>query len=183
MYPGLQNVGTGDEPPPHIQQWFALADNDRNGVITAKELQRVLANGQGGTFSDKCCQLLTGLFGKQTRGSINYVEFQGLFNYINSWLGIFKGFDKDNSGTIQEGELAEAFTQMGYRFSPEFYSNVMRMNDQNSSGNITVDQFIVLCIRVQKFTEEFRKRDTGAQGVINIGFEDFLTITLGCDYL
>ena len=44
-----------------MQQWFAIADQDGSGKISAVELQRVLANGQGGTFSDKACRLMIGI--------------------------------------------------------------------------------------------------------------------------
>lgn len=45
---------------PQVQQWFSLADKDGSGRISSTELQRVLANGQGGFFSDKACRLMIG---------------------------------------------------------------------------------------------------------------------------
>lgn len=47
---------------------------------------------------------------------------------------------------------------------------------------VSVDQFIVLCVQVQRFTEAFRQRDTQQNGTITIGFEDFLTVAIGCSY-
>jgi len=69
---------------------------------------------------------------------------------------------------------------MGFRFSPEFISTLVAKSDPAEKRNVTVDQFIVLCVQIQRFTEAFRSRDTQQQGVINIGFEEFLTIALSC---
>lgn len=43
---------------PQIRQWFEMVDTDCSGKITDSELQKALANGQGGTFSDIACQLM-----------------------------------------------------------------------------------------------------------------------------
>lgn len=93
-----------------------------------------------------------GMFDKENKQTIDIFEFQALFNYVNSWLGVFKGFDQDNSGTIQEEELASAFSKMGYRFNPEFIHFLLSRYDQSKQTGITIDQFIVLCVQVQKFT-------------------------------
>ncbi|OAD58281.1 Peflin [Eufriesea mexicana] len=164
---------------PEVQQWFIAVDRDGSGRITATELQSALANGQGGTFSDTACKLMIGMFDKEKNGTIDLFEFQALYNYINAWLSVFRSFDHDNSGSIQETELNAALIQMGYRLSPEFISFLIKKC--NPIGlSCTVDQFIVLCVQIQRFTDAFRVRDTDQTGVISIGFEDFLNVALNC---
>jgi Ca2+-binding EF-hand superfamily protein len=177
MY-GSTDPGSGANP--EVQQWFSTVDRDGSGRITATELQSALANGQGGTFSDTACKLMIGMFDKEKNGTINVTEFQALYNYINSWLGVFRGFDHDNSGSIQESELNAALTQMGYRLSPEFIQFLIKKSDLRGHQSITIDQFIVLCVQIQRFTEAFRTRDTDQTGSITIGFEDFLGVALSC---
>jgi len=92
------------------------------------------------------------MFDKEKNGTINVTEFQALYNYINSWLGVFRGFDHDNSGSIQENELNAALTQMGYRLSPDFIQFLIKKSDLHGHQSITVDQFIVLCVQIQRFT-------------------------------
>lgn len=92
------------------------------------------------------------MFDKEKNGTINVSEFQALYNYINAWLGVFRGFDHDNSGSIQESELSAALTQMGYRLSPEFIEFLIKKSDLRNHQSITVDQFIVLCVQIQRFT-------------------------------
>lgn len=178
MY-GSTNSGSGVSP--EVQQWFATVDRDGSGRITATELQLALANGQGGTFSDTACKLMIGMFDKEKNGTINVTEFQALYNYITAWLGVFRGFDHDNSSSIQEDELNAALTQMGYRLSPEFIKFLIKKSDLQGHQSITVDQFIVLCVQIQRFTEAFRTRDKEQTGTITIGFEDFLGVALSCN--
>lgn len=117
---------------------------------------------------------------KSSSGTIDIYEFEKLFTYINQWLNCFKAFDRDNSGAIEEPELSQALEQMGFRFSQQFVQFLISVNDPVTKKDISVDQFIVLCVKVQRFTDAFRQRDTQQQGVITIGFEDFLGIALNC---
>ncbi|XP_066597654.1 peflin isoform X2 [Prorops nasuta] len=173
-------ASTNNQISPEVQQWFSVVDKDRSGKITAAELKVALANGQGGTFSDTACNLMIGMFDKEKNGTINLEEFQALFNYINAWLGVFRGYDHDNSGTIQESELNAALMQMGFRLSPEFIKFLIKKSDLQGHQSITIDQFIVLCVQIQRFTEAFRDKDTSRTGTITICFEDFLTVALNC---
>jgi len=181
-YPGTMYGSSGDQPQisPEVQQWFASVDRDGSGKISASELKAALANGQGGTFSDTACKLMIGMFDKEKTGTIDLSEFQALYNYINAWLGVFRGFDHDQSGSIQESELFAALTQMGYRFTPEFIKFLIQKSDFNHTDSITVDQFIVLCVQIQRFTDAFRSKDADQTGTITISFEDFLSIALSC---
>lgn len=154
-------------------------DKDRSGKINAEELQIALVNGKGQNFSDQACTLMISMFDQDRSGTIDVVEFEKLFNYVNQWLNCFKAYDRDQSGAIEEAELMQALTQMGFRFSQQFVQFLIAVNDNKAHKEISVDQFIVLCVKIQRFTDAFRQRDTQQQGVITIGYEDFLGIALG----
>ena len=62
----------------------------------------------------------SGLFDRDQNGTINFNEFCGLWNYIQQWKGVFDRYDSDRSGSIEAQELHQAFTDMGYRVSPNF---------------------------------------------------------------
>nr|CAD7194297.1 unnamed protein product [Timema douglasi] len=178
IYPGGQQPVAQGTIDPKIQQWFSTVDSDHSGVISAKELQAALVNGQGKHFSDTACRLMIGMFDEDQTGTINLLEFQLLFNYINQWLGTFKSYDQDGSGHIEEKELSQALQQMGYRFSPDFVTFLIKKSDHENHVKISVDQFIVICVQIQQFTEAFRTRDKELKGVITIDFEDFLKVAL-----
>ncbi|XP_026329308.1 peflin [Hyposmocoma kahamanoa] len=171
------SVGPGGGISPQVQQWFQAVDKDRSGFITASELKAALVNAQGQTFSENACNLMIGMFDKDRSGHMNLEEFDKLYTYVNQWLAVFKTYDSDQSGSIDESELGTALTQMGFRFSPEFVTFLSKRCD---NGKISVDNFIVLCVQIQRFTEAFRVRDKEQNGTVTIGFEDFLNIALSC---
>lgn len=45
------------------------------------------------------------MFDKDRSGHINLEEFDKLYTYINQWLAVFKTYDRDQSGNIDEQEL------------------------------------------------------------------------------
>lgn len=182
-FPGAQMGGYPGVAPgvsPEVQQWFAAVDRDRSGRISGKELQGALINGQGKNFSDTACLLMIGMFDRDRSGTIDVNEFQQLYNYINQWLATFRTYDRDNSGHIEEAELSQALQQMGFRFSPEFVKFLVTKSDLQHHKHISVDQFVVICVQIQRFTEAFRARDKELKGVITISFEDFLGVALSC---
>lgn len=69
---------------------------------------------------------------------------------------------------------------MGFRFTPNFIKYLVSKSDQKQHKEVSVDQFIVLCVQIQRFTEAFRSRDTQQNGTITINFEDFLSVALDC---
>ncbi|CAD7014686.1 peflin [Ceratitis capitata] len=167
---------------PQAQQWFNMVDRDRSGKINSNELKAALVNGRGENFSDSACKLMISMFDKDASGTIDIYEFEKLYEYINQWLMVFKTYDRDGSGHIDENELTQAFTQMGFRFTPEFINFLVKKSDPREHKEVSVDQFIVLCVQIQRFTEAFRQRDSQQNGIITIGFEDFLSIAIGCSY-
>ncbi|KAK6617773.1 hypothetical protein RUM43_014001 [Polyplax serrata] len=177
LNPGYGGYGTVD---PEIQQWFNAVDVDKSGKISAKELQSALVNGQSKNFNMPVCELLISMFNKDHTGMISVEEFQHLYKFVNQWLQTFRSFDKDQSGSIEEEEVTQAFQQMGYRFSNEFIKFLIARADKIEKKKVSVDQFILVCIQIQRFTDAFRTRDTEMKGVITVGFEDFLTVALSC---
>lgn len=177
-YPQNQSYGSTQIPVENIDAFFHAVDHDHSGKISADELRAVLVNGHKQHFSENCCRLLISLFDIEKNGTVDINGFRQLYNYVNEWLNIFKSYDKDGSQAIDEQELSQALQKMGYTFSDKFIKYLIDKNDMVEHKRITVDQFIVLCVQIQKFTEVFRSRDKDFTGVITISFEDFLGVAL-----
>lgn len=47
------------------------------------------------------------MFDNDASGTIDIYEFEKLYNYINQWLQVFKTYDADGSGHIEESELIQ----------------------------------------------------------------------------
>ena len=58
---------------------------------------------------------VTGMFDRDQSGTINFQEFQALWKYVTDWQNTFRGFDRDNSGSIDRNELKNAMTQFGMK--------------------------------------------------------------------
>ena len=48
---------------------------------------------------------MIGMFDRDRTGTINFQEFGALWKYVNDWQTTFRSYDKDNSGSIDRGEL------------------------------------------------------------------------------
>ena len=114
---------------PETQRLFSMVDRDQSGKITSTELKSALINGKGEQFSDTACKLmigknrkriqnnlfghnncfpnLKGMFNRDHSGTVDIHEFDKLYAYINQWLAVFKSFDRDASGHIDESELTQ----------------------------------------------------------------------------
>ncbi|XP_071544282.1 peflin isoform X2 [Panulirus ornatus] len=178
-YPGQQPQGGYPGAPPgvdpNIASWFRAVDQDNSGQINAQELRQALQNGNWSHFSEEACKLMITLFDKDNTASINLHEFGQLFNFINQWTQVYRSYDRDNSGTIDENELNTALQQMGYRLSPQFVSYLVSKFSPRMR-KITLDNFIVSNIQLRKLTEAFKGRDREMKGVITISYEDFITL-------
>lgn len=106
----MQGYNQGPQGPlpvaPEVRQIFESVDKDRSGKINAQELRTALVNGRGENFSETACQLMIGMFDRDKSGTIDLEEFQQLYGYINQWLNVFRNYDTDRSGVIEEEELS-----------------------------------------------------------------------------
>ncbi|KAK0424187.1 hypothetical protein QR680_008536 [Steinernema hermaphroditum] len=161
---------------PNLAQIFENVDRDRNGQISIDELQSALSNGSSSPFNPETCRLIFGMFDSNRDGAIDFREFEGLWNYVNEWTRCFRSFDRDNSGSIDHAELAQALTEFGYRLSAQLINILVLKFDRTQSNSVNFDDFIQLCVALQTLTAAFRHKDTDHDNVITIGFEEFLSM-------
>ncbi|CAH3153922.1 unnamed protein product [Porites lobata] len=155
---------------------FAKIDKDRNGRITADELQQALSNGSWTPFNPETVRLMIGMFDRDNSGTIEFNEFYALWQYVTDWQKTFRSYDTDNSGTIDRHELKTALTNFGYRLSDKMYTMLITKFDKSGMGAILFDDFIQCCVVLQILTNSFRSRDFNMNGWITIGYEDFLSM-------
>ncbi|KAK7085346.1 peflin or Penta-EF hand domain-containing protein 1 [Halocaridina rubra] len=180
-YPGQQTVGgfPGAPPPnidPNVASWFRAVDQDNSGEISAAELRVALQNGNWSQFTEEACNFMISMFDKNHSGTINLQEFGQLFAFVNEWIENYQRYDQDKSGTICEKELHMALQQMGYRFSSQFVGFLISKYSPRARV-LTLDNFILINIKLRNLTEAFRSQDHDMKGVVTINYEQFLNMT------
>lgn len=118
------------------------------------------------------------LFDKDRSGTICFSEFERLWQYLLDWRALFCRFDSDYSGFISFPEFNEALASFGYRLSTAFVQFLFRHHDHARTKEMTFDQFVSSCVTLRLCTDVFKKFDTDQDGVITIGFEDFLRVMI-----
>jgi len=169
---------------PQLWQWFQAVDADRSGAISVNELQTALVNGNWSKFDLDTVKMLMNIFDTDRSGSIGFAEFSGLWKYIADWQGVFRHFDRDQSGSIEGRELSEALRSFGYSLSPPL---LMLIEQKYASGpatsfgpppGITFDRFVRACVVVKTLTEAFQRADTNRTGWVQLNYEQFMKIVL-----
>jgi len=171
-------IGQQQQIDSRTLQWFNAVDTDRSGHIDAKDLQKVLVNGDWSNFSEEACRMMISMYDRDNSGSIDLNEFQDLFGAINQWKAVFQSCDKGKSGTIEQDELIQAFQEMGYRFAPAFAQNVMAKFG-NRNKRLSLDNFIIVHVQIKRLTDAFRQRDRSMQGQATFQYEEFVGIAMG----
>lgn len=179
--PGMQRQNDVQQQQcldPHVVEWFRLVDTDGSGHIIAEELQEALVNGDYTQFSVEACRKMISMYDKNGSGCIDVYEFQELFGAINQWKLVFESYDRDQSGTIEQAELTQALQQMGYTFSPTFLQS-LSAKYINRSKRLALDNFILICVELQRLTDCFRSKDHSMKGNANLKYEEFVGLAMG----
>ncbi|KAK7115326.1 programmed cell death protein 6-like isoform X1 [Littorina saxatilis] len=169
-------AGPAPVDPNFLGGIFQRVDKDKSGQISSAELASALSNGTWTPFNPETVRLMIGMFDRDNNGTINFQEFQALWKYVTDWQNCFRGYDRDNSGSIDRNELKNALTSFGYRLSDKFYDILVKKFDRQGRGTIAFDDFIQCCVVLQTLTSSFRSHDTDQDGWIQISYEQFLTL-------
>ncbi|XP_076004941.1 grancalcin [Genypterus blacodes] len=181
-YGGGYPMTYGAPPPatndPMWSYFTAIAGQD--GEIDAEELQRCLTqtgiSGSYSPFSMETCRIMIAMLDRDFTGKMGFNEFKELFTALNGWKQNFMMFDQDRSGTVEQHEMSQAITAMGYRISPQALTAIIKRYNKN--GRIFFDDYVTCCVKLRSLTENFRRRDTMQQGSVNFQYDDFILCTM-----
>ncbi|KAA0713204.1 Grancalcin [Triplophysa tibetana] len=183
-YPGQPYGGfPGSFPAPPVQDpmWgYFTAIAGQDGEVDADELQRCLTqtgiSGSYNPFSLETCRIMIAMLDRDYTGKMGFNEFKELFTVLNGWKQNFVMVDRDGSGTVEGHELSQCITNMGYRITPQALNCIIKRYSR--SGKIYFDDFVACCVKLRSLTDNFRKRDSMQQGVVNFQYDDFILCTM-----
>lgn len=123
------------------------------------------------------------IFDTDRSGSINFMEFEGLYRYIQDWHGIFRRFDQDNSGLIDRRELHAALQGFGFSLPSDMvrklekrFAPPPKAGEERGKG-ISFDRFLMACVTVKHYTEAFRRYDPNNTGTATMDYHAFVGIS------
>ena len=137
-------------PPPNndlvqLRSYFDKVDSNKNGRISATELQSALTNGmEEFPFQLSTVKAIMEAFGKGDE--INFDTFQHLWRYVFDWQKCFRRFDVNKSGSIEVQELHTALTTFGYNISNALCYTLVQRFDRTGKNEILFDDFIRCCL-------------------------------------
>ncbi|XP_016107814.1 grancalcin-like [Sinocyclocheilus grahami] len=109
-------------------------------------------------------------------GKMGFDEFKELFSVLNGWKQNFVMVDRDCSGTVEPHEMSQCIANMGFRISPQSLNAIIKRYSR--SGKIYFDDYVACFVRLRALTDNFRRRDTMQQGMVNFQYDDFILCTM-----
>uniref|UniRef100_A0A8C4Q973 Sorcin n=1 Tax=Eptatretus burgeri TaxID=7764 RepID=A0A8C4Q973_EPTBU len=168
-YPAQQGFPQQD---PLAGYFASVAGGD--GQINADELQRCLSQaglcGNYQSFSLETCRIMIAMLDRDMSGKLGFNEFKELWVCVNGWKQHFMANDTDRSGSVEANELMQAFSNMGYRMSPQALNGILKRYSKD--GKIYFDDYVTCCVKLRALTDAFRRRDTAQQGFVNFAYDD-----------
>ena len=175
----VANVPSHSVNRPHLLKWFQAADHNHSNRLSAKELRQILVEDANWRhFSLEQCALLISLFNKNI-ASIDFNQFQQLFQFLDQWKSVFDTFDVDHSHKIDKKELDSALLKMGYKFTKVTVKAIfLKYSRSSSSHKMTFESFVDACIHLHKMTVAFKSRDTSNSGHVSYSYDEIIQFSM-----
>lgn len=166
-------------PQEQLRQWFDAIDRDKNGQLTAVELQAALSLG-GLNFSLATVAHIIRIHDRRNSGTISFEEFAKLHEFLTNVQQSFEYFDQDRSNSLSYDEIYNALTHAGYQLDRPALQAVFQRFDPTRSGALCLAEFLALTLFLRSSTATFNAFDPERSGTVKLSFNQFLFATAHC---
>ncbi|XP_048095842.1 calpain-1 catalytic subunit-like [Alosa alosa] len=136
---------------------------DQYEEVDAEQLQRLLnenLQGNSSGFGLDTCRSMVALMDLSVTGHLNRHEFLRLWDRVVTYREIFYRTDISRTGDLSLSELRNAMIAAGAQISDSML-NLMALRYGGSKGNLTLESFVSLILRLECMSKVFRKLSDG----------------------
>ncbi|KAM4724116.1 LOW QUALITY PROTEIN: uncharacterized protein FYW61_014681 [Anableps anableps] len=140
--------------------------SDKYEDVDAELLQRLLnelfleGDLKSGGFGIDACRSMVALMDTSVTGKLNSQEFVHLWNKVMKYKEVFAKMDVSRTGTLSLKELRNALRASGMSVNDELL-NLMAVRYGASSGQMSLENFISLTLRLSCMNKIFEKLSDG----------------------
>ncbi|XP_062303923.1 calpain-2 catalytic subunit-like isoform X1 [Osmerus eperlanus] len=128
-------------------------------------------------FSLETCRVMVNLMDDSGNGKLGLGEFATLWKKVQTYLGIYKKNDMDNSGTMSSPEMRIALKEAGFKLNNPIYQLLIARYAEPDM-TIDFDNFVACLMRLEMMFRVFKKIDAHETGFIELDFQQWLNFSM-----
>ena len=164
-------------PAPSVEwEHFLATDVDRNGEVSAVELQNMLA-AAGLVFSLQTVMKLITLHSPRDRGTLDFAEFQTVQGFLRNIQASFQYFDASRNGRLSKSEVLRALHHAGFGHVDEgAVKSACQAFDPDRTNGLSLDQYIAMTLFLLAAKRAFDAfaASSATPGRITLDFNQFV---------
>ena len=164
-------------PAPSVEwEHFLATDVDRNGEVSAVELQNMLA-AAGLVFSLQTVMKLITLHSPRDRGTLDFAEFQNVQGFLRNIQASFQYFDASRNGRLSKSEVLRALHHAGFGHVDEgAVKSACQAFDPDRTNGLSIDQYIAMTLFLLAAKRAFDAfaASSATPGRITLDFNQFV---------
>uniref|UniRef100_A0A6Q2XKT2 Calpain-1 catalytic subunit n=1 Tax=Esox lucius TaxID=8010 RepID=A0A6Q2XKT2_ESOLU len=169
-----------DENFKHLFRELAAADMQISSIELRCILNRIISKHKElktDGFGPEACRTMVNLMDDNGSGTLGLTEFHVLWEKIKRYVTVYSQFDLDRSGTMNSHEMRMALESAGFKL-PKHLFQLIILRYAEPDLTVDFDSFVTCLVRLETMFKTFRTLDTDADGVIQLNFSQWISMSM-----